>query len=227
MQRNAAGLLAMLGLVGSAAIAGPIYMDASGREWLDINDTRYRSWDDTSAVCNATTGDCSGVLASNGSSSDVDLTGYTWASRDDVRELFYEVAGLPPGTLDGYSAAFPIGAGYGAAAFGALEPTIQFDWGPAFENIVNGLTRGTYVGSDGLVHGISGIIDAPPFGSDSFTIDGGLATNIREISQGVFLYKAVPEPGTPALFALGLFGVWASARTRYRRAARQPGLALG
>jgi hypothetical protein len=217
MQRNAAGLLAMLGLIGSAAIAGPIYIDSSGREWLDVNDTRFRSWDDTSAVCSAATGDCSGVLASNGSSSDIDLTGYTWATGDDVRELFYEVAGLPAGALDGYSAAFPIGAGYGANAFNLLEPTIQFDWGPAFENILNGLTRGTYVGSDGLVHGISGIIDSPPFGSDHFTVDGGLATNIREISQGVFLYKAVPEPGTLALFALGLLGVWVSARTRFRR----------
>jgi hypothetical protein len=217
MQRNAAGLLAMLGLVGGAAFAGPIYIDSSGREWLDVNDTRYRSWDDTSAICSVTTGDCSGVLASNGSSSDIDLTGYTWASRDDVRELFYEVAGLPAGSLDSYSASSPIGAGYGANAFGVLEPTIQFDWGPAFENILNGLTRGTYVGSDGLVHGISGIIDSPPFGSDHFTLDGGLATNIREISQGVYLYKAVPEPGTLALFALGLFGVLVTARTRFRR----------
>lgn len=219
MQRNAAGLLAMLGLVGSAAIAGPIYIDASGREWLDVNDTRYRSWNDTAAVCNSTTGDCSGVLASNGFSSDIDLTGYTWASVNDVRDLFYEVAGLPSGALDSYSATFPIGAGYGANAFSVFEPTIQFDWGPAFENILNGLTRGTYVGADGLVHGISGIIDSPPFGSDSFTINGGLATDIREISQGVYLYKAVPEPGTLALFALGLLGVWVSARTRFRRSA--------
>ena len=98
MQRNAAGLLAMLGLVGGVALAGPIYIDSSGREWLDVNATRYRSWDDTAAVCSATTGDFAGVLASNGSSSDIDLTGYTWASRDDVRDLFYEVAGLPAGS---------------------------------------------------------------------------------------------------------------------------------
>jgi hypothetical protein len=217
MQRNAAGLLAMFGFVAGAAIAGPIYIDSSGREWLDVNDTRYRSWEDTAAICNSTTGDCTGVLASNGSSTDIDLSGYTWASRDDVRDLFYEVAGTPAGSLDGYSASFAIGAGYGANAFGILEPTIQFDWGPAFENILNGLTRETYVGADGLVHGISGIIDSPPFGSDHFTIDGGLATNIREISQGVYLYKAVPEPGTLALFALGLAGVLLSARTRFRK----------
>ena len=209
----------LLSLLGSAAMATPIYIDASGREWLDANDTRYRSWNDTAAVCSAGTGDCSGILAATGvSTNDVDVTGYRWATRDEVRELFYEVAGLPSGALDSYSATFPIGTGFGTNAFGIFEPTIQLPFGPGLVNIYNGLTREVYLGSDLLMHGYSGVIQNPPFGSDSFTITGGLATDIREISMGVYLYKAVPEPGTLSLFALGIAVVCFGA-TRRRRIA--------
>jgi hypothetical protein len=203
--------MAVMSLVAGAAFAGPIYLDSSGREWLDVNDTRFRSWNDAAAVCNAVTGDCSGVLAtSTVASSDIDITGYRWATRNEVRDLFYEAAGLPPGSLDSFTASFPIAAGYGTTAFGVFEPTIQFDWGPAFENVLNGVTRDTYVGADSLVHGYSGIIHNPPFASDTFTITGGLATDIREISMGVFLYRTapapvpVPEPDTLVLFAAAL-----------------------
>jgi len=216
MQWKAAVSLGLFALIAGEANAIPIYVDTSGREWLDVNYTRYRSWNDTAAVCDAFSGSCSGILATHiSASNDIDVSGYQWASRDEVRSLFYEVAGLPPGALDGYSAAFPIGSGFGTNAFGTFEPTIQFNVGPGIQNIYNGLTRDTYLGSDQLLHGISGIVDAPPFGLDHFSLDGGLAVDTREISMGVFLYKplAVPEPGTLALFACGLLGVFA---TRFR-----------
>lgn len=206
---KAAGSLVMIGLVGSQALAGPIYIDASGREWLDPNATRFRSWNDTSLVCDATGGDCSGVLATHtGFSADIDVSGYRWATRDEVRDLFYEIGGLPTGSLDGYSASFSIADGHGANAFTAFDPTIQFDMGPGFENILHGVTRDTYLGSDLLLRGYNGIIDNPPFGSDSFTLTGGLAVDTREMSAGVFLYRtAVPEPGTLTLLGIGMLGL--------------------
>src|ERR1044072_8115743 len=107
MQRNPIIVGIALWFCSFAASAGPIYSDASGREWLDLNDTRNRSWLDTSAVCNALTGACSGTLATTTPfSSDVDLTGYRWATRDEVRQLWYEIAGLPAGSLNSYSARF-------------------------------------------------------------------------------------------------------------------------
>ena len=209
MNWKAAVSAALLGMGANLAQAIPIYTDASGREWLDVNFTRYRSWNDAAAVCDVASGSCSGILATHISASDdIDITGYQWATRDEVRGLFYEVAGLAPGALDGYSAAFPISDGFGANAFATFEPTIQLPAGPGLENIYNGVTRDTYLGSDMLLHGISGIVDNPPFGSDHFTLTGGLATDVREISMGVFLYKAVPEPGTLALFGIGLAGLW-------------------
>lgn len=216
MQLKVVCSLALLSLFVSEVKATPIYIDGSGREWLDVNDTRHRSWNDTASVCDADTGACSGILGATGAlTSDVDVSGYRWATRDEVRDLFYEVAGLPAGALDGYSAAFPIGDGYGANAFGIFEPTIQFNVGPGIENIVNGLTRDVYLGPDAIMHGYSGIIDNPPFASDSFTLTGGLPIDIREVSMGVFLYrKAVPEPGTLALFMVGCGIVFALSRRK-------------
>lgn len=211
-----AGSLVLIGLAGSQAMAGPIYLDASGREWLDLNATRFRSWNDTSMVCDAAGGGCSGVLATHtGASSDIDVTGYRWATRDEVRDLFYEIGGLPSGSMAAYSASFSIANGHGSNAFAAFDPTIQFSMGPGLENILHGLTRDTYLDSDLLLRGYNGIIDNPPFGSDSFTLTGGLGVDTREMSAGVFLYRtAVPEPGTLALMVMGFGALYLTGRRR-------------
>lgn len=217
MQWKAVMTLAMLALVANEARAIPIYMDTSGREWLDLNATRYRSWNDTAAVCDAAGGSCSGILATHDAfSADIDLTGYQWATRDEVRELFYEVAGLPPGSLDDYSAAFTIGEGFGSAAFDIFEPTFQSSMGPGVFNVYHGLTRDFYLGDDLLLRGFNGIVQAPPFGSDTFTLDGGLPVDVREASMGAYLYKAVPEPDVLALFAAGLLAFWCVGASRRR-----------
>ena len=169
-----------------------------------MNDSRFRSWDDTAAICNSLSGLCSGTLVTHDlSSSDVDLTGYHWAARDEVRDLFYEIGGLPSGTLDDYTATFGVASGYGTHAFDIFEPTIQFPSGPGVLNILNGVTRDRFFDSDLMMwRAYSGIISNPPSGSDAFTLNNGLPVSIREISMGAYLYREVqvPEPGTLALF---------------------------
>lgn len=75
---------ALTGLAGSAS-AG--YVDSLSREWLPLTTVTGYSWDQIDAVCqnNAeAAGACGGSLGS------VDLTGWTWASRDDVLALMGE-----------------------------------------------------------------------------------------------------------------------------------------
>lgn len=214
MQWKVACSVVLLGLIAQTSVATPVFIDASGREWLDLNESRDRSWNDTASVCDVLTGNCSGMLAANDSfSSALDLTGYHWAARDEVRDLFYEIAGLPTGALDGYAASFDSTAGHGALAFDAFDPTIQLPSGPGVLNILNGVTRDRFFDSSLMGYsGYSGIISNPPSGSDSFTLNGGLPTGVREASMGVYLYRqfSVPEPGTLALFAGAMIALFVS-----------------
>ena len=65
-----------------------------GKEWLQPALFTNLSWNDINAVCSADTGVCSGVL------NDYEVTGWTWASVDDVNALFNHYIGrdeLGPG----------------------------------------------------------------------------------------------------------------------------------
>jgi len=78
--------------LASAAMMPPITVD--GQEWLQPIDFLHHSWDEVSTVCDTSTGACTGFLAGN------DLTGWTWASVDDVNSLFNHYIGsaeLGPG----------------------------------------------------------------------------------------------------------------------------------
>ena len=76
----------------------PVYTDSAGREWLDpgfwsIDPSRLQNY------CSISTGVCAGVLENRKSTGELissfDFAGYMWASQDDVRDLFYDVGGLP------------------------------------------------------------------------------------------------------------------------------------
>ena len=55
---------------------------ADGKVWAQVDLFSGLSWEDINAVCSAETGVCSGVL------NDYDVTGWTWASVDEVNALF-------------------------------------------------------------------------------------------------------------------------------------------
>jgi hypothetical protein len=229
MQWKVASSLVLLGLMSGAAVATPIYVDSGGREWLDVNDSRNRSWNDTAAICNALTGACSGTLVRHDLfSSNIDLTGYHWAARNEVRDLFYEIGALPSGTLNDYQETFDIAAGHGAHAFDIFEPTFQLSVGPGVVNILNGVTRDRFFDSNLMQWGAySGLIVNPPFGSDAFTLTGAMPTSIREVTMGAYLYREVPvpEPGTLALFGGALAALFALRGRRRQSVGHAGGLA--
>lgn len=74
---------ACLGFAGAAPAAN--YVDSQNREWLDMTLVTGSSWNSINSVCQSATetpGACAG-LASSG----YDLTGWTWAGRDEVVDL--------------------------------------------------------------------------------------------------------------------------------------------
>lgn len=84
-----------LGLTLSMAppvAAGVIYTDTLGNNWRDLTDTGGVAWDDLDFLCpNDGISVCSGLVAGNGVA---DVTGWTWATRDQVLVLFRELTGL-------------------------------------------------------------------------------------------------------------------------------------
>jgi hypothetical protein len=82
----------ILGLLAMGLLAGPMVAQSAsvivgGKEWRQPADTFGSSWDDTAAICDPTTGVCSGTLS-----------GWTWASNNDIQALFERL--IRPGTTE-------------------------------------------------------------------------------------------------------------------------------
>ncbi len=110
-------------LCSTAALAQPVIKD--GKEWLQPVDFVNLSWNDVALVCDPDTGLCDGEL------NNIDVTGYTWASVDDVNGLFNTYGVTPP--LVGPSAASEAGSSWAPLAFLDFEPTAinqdyQYAW---------------------------------------------------------------------------------------------------
>jgi len=203
----------------------PDYVDAGGREWLDLNQTREHSWYELATSCSVATGNCSGNLPRQGGpdAGSIGLDGYTWATRDEVRELFYEIAGLPAGALDSYYAIFPGDAGYGANALSKMEFTIGFD----SVLILNGYTRTVdYAADTGITAYLAtatgpGLDPATNNVPNQFNLTSQVELDFRDSSVGAYLYRrapvAVPEPGSWVLFAPALVFFALGRYARYRR----------
>lgn len=107
-------------LFAAAAPAQPVYNDGHGREWRQLPTTTNLSWSQVAQVC-PTDGQtpCAGSIGSNS------LDGWTWATREQVRELFgyFDSRILTQDTLQGpeylVSALTFLGGGY-------ITPTSAF-----------------------------------------------------------------------------------------------------
>ncbi len=112
-------------LFSTAALAQPVIKD--GKEWLQPVDFVNLSWNDVALVCDPDTGLCDGELNS------IDVTGYTWASVDDVNGLFNTYGVTPP--LTSPTQYKEVGSSWAPLAFGDFEPTytmpdsMDYIWG--------------------------------------------------------------------------------------------------
>lgn len=87
-----AQLLVVLALSAGAGATHALPVTVDGRQWLQPADFTNITWYTTRDVCDPITGVCTGQLAGH------DLTGYTWASVDDINGLLnYFLPGDPLG----------------------------------------------------------------------------------------------------------------------------------
>ena len=78
-------VLLAVGLLAGPTVAQAASVIVGGKEWRQPIDTLGATWDGTAAICDSTTGVCSGALS-----------GWTWASNADIQALFEEL--IRPGT---------------------------------------------------------------------------------------------------------------------------------
>ncbi len=158
-------------LFSTAALSQPVVRD--GKEWLQPADFVNLSWDDVAAVCDSGTGACSGTLGTT------DVTGYTWASVDEVSGLFNAYGVTPP--IPGFGSVYLAGS--------AWAPAFLVDFEPTFADGVGGSVWGWARTADG-VSGDS----YNPYVEDNFAVD---ATD-----------SATTEPSTDAAYAGSTLGVF-------------------
>jgi hypothetical protein len=185
-----------LAALTSAAHALPVIIN--GKEWLQLNEFPGAvSWNDIGGTCDAITGTCTGSL------SGMDVTGYTWASLDEVYGLFNEIVGSqvlgpPPDTAE----IFPRGTWYSLFTAAGFETT-QY---------------GGITGTDWII-GVSRTLNPAPgfFGDEAWAVAAGTSipggdtissfgtpTDQPRYSPWIFRTVSVPSPATAALLALGL-----------------------
>ncbi|NND68897.1 MAG: hypothetical protein HKN19_15005 [Halioglobus sp.] len=172
-------------------------------EWFQPSELTNYSWDQFNAVCGG--GLCSGAVGGTGP----DVTGWQWASAQDLGDLFLAPISGHPGGVANYQGAFL----EGVAAFElGFERTTTLEQAVGFG--VSGVLGFTatlanvnepYWGGFGVSLGFQGGV----MGSDFFSDQTDLAANRPEETVGAWLYRAVPVPlpGSAPLFLTGLVGL--------------------
>lgn len=215
------GLLASL--FAGHALATPITstVGAGGKVWAQPNLFVGLSWIEIDEACPAGALSCTPGSTLNGFT----MTGWTWASVEDVGELFAATTPHPGGRLESFSEQ---NSAWAPAFFDVVgfEPTPSF--GDTLIRIMRGYTSTLFdpnllpaedrVAFTGFVRDCND--DCPPSGEDLVsTRFGAVVTGPDTISAppGAFFYRttaavAVPEPTLSALLGMGLAGLWLARR---------------
>ena len=185
----------ILGLLAVGLLVGPMTAHAvgvvvGGKEWRQLTDTVNLSWNQVASVCNTTTGVCSGSLGA------VSFDGWTWASRIDIQALFEEL--ILPGTVQfptllSFYQVVPAGADIDAAidVANAFAPTTV----TSLYEEVRGWSRDTNGSDPSTAYAPYMINTFPATGWSDVAYIGSVSPKFASnSSQGVWLYRSVPNP---------------------------------
>lgn len=163
----------------------------NGLEWRQVTETSTISWNEVSTVCNQSTGVC------NGSIETVDFTGWTWASVDEVTDLFNAIL---PGTANdltkGGDTINETNSQLPASFFTVFEPTYI----DSNVQAIFGWSRDKNTNSMPLDPSVSNQFD--PNGVDVITTQNSGSASIKSPGVGSWLYRA---SGSPVAINYGLF----------------------
>jgi hypothetical protein len=171
-----------LWLIGSIgpAMSGPV---ADGKEWFQPADITGFSWNDFNAVCG-------GGGACTGSVGTTDLTGWTWASVDDVNALFNRYIGS--NQLSGPSSYQEVDSAWAPAFFSDFTPS---DATVSIENRLLGLVRDEFNGTNGRYAQLQDSLGTST--GDSASTASGFSKLGSNSKLGAFLYRPDPDGGPP------------------------------
>lgn len=215
-QARELGALVCLTLGVLPASASTAYADGNGREWRQVSDTKGISWDEMAAVCPLQgASPCRGGVDRIG----VDLGGWTWATREQVKDLFnILLSDLPQfAAADRLPAEGGLRSGQHIYWLAASALTSAFE--PTFVSATN---YSTSIGVAGMTstRGSNGqvVLGTFGYGHGMVRLDGHFAIEIIPSAPsfaGAWLWRpsmsprtavaiqAIPEPGTTAMWALG------------------------
>jgi hypothetical protein len=172
--------------VASAQVA---FTDSQGRQWREITPTVARSWNQVAAVCPT-----DGVTPCNGALGSTSVTGWVWATREDVIELLSEWVPAIVKTGEAGGAQYTLqGLGFfevfNETSFSCTVVGCSFGIAGWTSTLVAGSATSAYTASVGAGYN-------PNYG----LFNANFAAPVTEISstRGVWMYLPAPTPSCPA-----------------------------
>jgi hypothetical protein len=175
--------------LATASLAAAGYVDTQGREWLQVSAFKNKTWMQVQPLC-----PLDGVTPCSGILSGVDITGYVWATKEQVQELFAEFA---PEMSDVETVGGPAYVLSALGFFGSFQPTWEYYTTFGGYNYINGWTSSE---SDGVAWAPEASAQYPVF-DGYFNVAAMVDVNTPSAFRGVWLFKPPVVPCTSDLDA--------------------------
>ena len=176
------GVIALLGSLGAfAAPTAGAAPTENGREWREVAATTGLSWSEVASVCPT-----DGVTACSGSVGGRDLTGWTWASAPQVRDLMVQYA---PG-LATADAVTGIDGFFGSISFlGVMRYTTFTSTTYSYSEFTGGWTSSTDPTTGNPIAAGAGYSTGLTGTTSSGSIGLGPDTDTANQFRGVFMWR--------------------------------------